>query len=66
MFYQNNEDLSKEIDHLLKNWETEKINEKLLQKMQELRTVKDKADEIKLLEEIQELNKKKHESRSKF
>jgi len=63
IFYQNSEDLPKEIDHLLQNWETEKINEELLEKMQELHRVKDKAEEIKLLAEIQELNKKKHELR---
>ncbi len=61
LFYQNSEDIYLEIDHLFANWETEKINEKLSQKMQELRRVKDKAEEIKLLAEIQELNKKKHD-----
>ena len=61
VFYQNNENLSKEIDRLLGSLEIEKINEELLQKMQELRIIKDKAGEIKLLQEIQELNKKKHE-----
>ena len=65
VFYQNNEDLSKEIDHLLGSLEIEKINEELLQKMQELHLIKDKAGEIKLLQEIQELNKKKHEKKEK-
>lgn len=65
VFYQNSQDLPKEIDNLLINWETEKINEELLQKMQELHTVKDKTEEIRLLKEIQELNKKKHEKKEK-
>ena len=65
VFYQNSEDLQKEIDHLLTNLETEKINEELSQKMKELHAVKDKSDEIKLLQEIQELNKKKHEKKEK-
>jgi len=65
VFYQNNENLSKEIDRLLGSLEIEKINEELLQKMQELRIIKDKAGEIKLLQEIQELNKKKHEKKEK-
>ena len=65
VFYQNSDDISKEINHLLSNWETEKINEELSRKMQELRMVKDKASEVKLLEEIQELNKKKHEKKEK-
>ena len=65
VFYQNSEDLAKEIAHLLGSLEIEKINEELLQKMQELHMIKDKAGEIKLLQEIQELNKKKHEKKEK-
>lgn len=61
VFYQHNENLQKEIESLLANLEREEINEKLSEKMQQLRNVKDKAEEIKLLEEIQVLNKKKHE-----
>jgi DNA primase len=65
VFYQNSDDLSKEISNLLGNWEAEKINEELSQKMQELRMVKDRFEESKLLAEIQELNKKKHEKKEK-
>ncbi len=65
IFYQNSQNLQKEIDNLLTNLETEKINEELLQKMRELCTNKDKIDEIRLLKEIQELNKKKHDKKEK-
>ena len=65
VFYQNSADLKKDIDELLANLEEEKINEELLRKMQELRMIKDKREEIKLLGEIQDLNKKKHEKKEK-
>lgn len=65
VLYQNIPDLQKEIDRLLSNLEMEKINEEILDKMQELRKVKDKEEEIKLLQEIQDLNKKKHEKKEK-
>ena len=63
VFYGNNENLEKDIAELLTNLEEERINEELLQKMQELRSVRDKDKEIKLLAEIQELNKQKHEKK---
>ena len=65
VFYQNSPDLSREIDLLVRNWEIEKINEELLKKMQELHRTKDKTEELRLLQEIQELNKKKHEKKEK-
>jgi DNA primase len=61
VFYGNSENLEKDIKELLSNLEIERINEELLRKMQELRMIKDKNEEMKLLAEIQELNKKKHE-----
>lgn len=61
VFYGDSENLEKEIKELLVNLEKERINEELLRKMQELRANKDKDKEIKLLIEIQELNKQKHE-----
>ena len=63
VFYGNSENLEKDIKELLNNLEEERINEELLQKMQELRIVKDKDREMKLLEEIQKLNKQKHEKK---
>ena len=71
VFYQDSSDLEKDIQDLLDNLEKEEINETLLRKMQELRMIKDKDNdkdqnqnkEQELLREIQELNKKKHESR---
>lgn len=65
LFYQDIPDLEKEIDRLLDNLETEKINEELTTKMQELHKVKDKDEELKLLQVIQDLNKKKHEKKEK-
>ena len=61
VFYGNSENLEREIKELLDNLEGEKVNEELLRKMQELRMVKDKDREMKLLKEIQDLNKQKHE-----
>jgi len=61
VFYDDNVNLEKEIRELLANLDKERINEELLRKMQELRSVKDKDSEKKLLIEIQELNKQKHE-----
>lgn len=63
VFYGNDEYLEKDIKDLLVNLEEEKINEELLQKMQELRIIKDKDKEMQLLVEIQDLNKKKHEKK---
>lgn len=65
VFYQNSENLQKDVDEMLANWEEEKINEELLRKMQEFRMLKDKREETKLLQEIQDLNKKKHEKKEK-
>ena len=50
---------------MLENLEVENINEELLLKMQELRMIKNKDKEMKLLVEIQELNKQKHEKKNK-
>ena len=61
VFYGNSENLEREIKELLDNLEGEKVNEELLRKMQELCMVKDKDREMKLLKEIQDLNKQKHE-----
>ena len=61
VFYGDHENLEKEIRELLANLDKERINEELLRKMQELRSIKDKDRETKLLIEIQELNKQKHE-----
>ncbi|MFA6353762.1 MAG: DNA primase [Candidatus Paceibacterota bacterium] len=61
VFYEDNTNLEKEIRELLTNLDKERINEELLRKMQELRSIKDKDRETKLLIEIQELNKQKHE-----
>ena len=63
VFYGNSENLQRDIEELLSNLEIERINEELLQKMQELRMIKDKDMEMKLLAEIQDLNKKKHEKK---
>ena len=63
VFYGNSENLEKDIEELLDNLEGERIDEELLRKMQELRVIKDKDREIKLLKEIQELNKQKHEKK---
>ena len=63
VFYESSGDLPKEVERLLDNWEAEKINEELMGKIQELRMVKDKDKEVKLLQEIQELSKKKHEKK---
>ncbi len=63
IFYGNSENLEKDIKELLDNLEGERIDEELLRKMQELRIIKDKDKEMKLLEEIQELNKQKHEKK---
>lgn len=65
VFYQNIPDLEKEVERLLDNLEIEKINEEILKKMREIHRVKDKVAELKLLQEIQDLNKKKHEKESK-
>lgn len=61
VFYGDNANLEKEIRELLSNLDKERINEELLRKMQELRSIKNKDEEMKLLAEIQELNKQKHE-----
>ena len=65
VFYGSSENLEKDTGELLINLEEEKINEKLSRKMQELATAKDKEKERHLLEEIQELNKQKHEKNKK-
>ncbi len=65
VFYNNdplsNENLKKDVKEMLSNLEEENINEVLSKKMQELRTVKDKNEEEKLLKEINDLNKKKED-----
>jgi hypothetical protein len=63
VFYGDSEDIEKDIKELLVNLEEEKINEELSRKMQELRMVKDRDKEMKLLLEIQALNKQKHEKK---
>ncbi len=63
VLYQGSDNLEKNIAEMLDNLEEEKINEELLQKMQELRNIKDKDREMKLLEEIQALNNRKHEKK---
>jgi len=63
VFYGNSENLEKDKKELLANLEEERINEELLRKMQELRIIKGKDEEMKLLAEIQELNKQKHEKK---
>ncbi len=65
VFYGSSENLEKDIKEMLENLELEHINEELLLKMQELRMIKNKDEEIKLLVEIQELNKQKHEKKNK-
>ncbi len=61
LLYQDSENLEREIESLLANWEKEKINDELLRKIEQLRNTKDKQEEVRLLEEIQALNNKKHE-----
>ena len=63
--YQNSEDLKKDVEEMLINLEVERINEELLIKMQELHMIKDKNQEIKLLQEINELNNKKDAQKNK-
>jgi len=63
VFYENSENLEKDIKELLANLEGERINEELLRKMQELRIIRDKDKQMKLLAEIQELNRQKHEKK---
>ena len=63
VFYGGSEDLEKDIKELLSNLEEERINEELLRKMQELRIINDKGKEMKLLAEIQALNKQKDEKK---
>ena len=65
VFYGDSENLEKDIKEMLENLEVENINEELLLKMQELRMIKNKDKEMKLLVEIQELNKQKHEKKNK-
>ena len=59
VFYTDSKNLKKDVDEMLFNFEEEKINEALERKMQELRLIKNKEDEINILTEINDLNKKK-------
>ena len=60
-FYFNNENLQKEVGEMLLSIEEEYLNEELVNKMIELKNVKDKKMEIEILKKINEINKRKEE-----
>ncbi|MES2023715.1 MAG: DNA primase [Patescibacteria group bacterium] len=59
VFYTNNQNLLKDTEEMLIGFEEENLNEELAKKMRELGQVKDKEKEIQILNEINEINKKK-------
>src|ERR1035437_8198165 len=61
VFYTNNEDLKKSVTEMFFNLEEENINEKLSKKMLELRQTQDQERGKMILQEINELNKKKED-----
>ena len=64
VFYNDNENLKKDIIEMLANLEEEKINEEMEKKMQELRMTKNRESETLILKEINELKKRKEEIKS--
>lgn len=61
VFFINNSDLEKSVVEMFLNLEEEKINEELNKKMMELRQTKNEELGRKVLQEINELNKKKED-----
>ncbi|MEK7539286.1 MAG: DNA primase [Patescibacteria group bacterium] len=61
VFYLNSENLQKDVKEMLLNIEEEYLNEELVQKMIELKNLKDKKMEVEILRKINEINKKKEE-----
>jgi DNA primase len=61
IFYENDENLKRNVTEMTLSLEEEKINEELGKKMLELRHSKDEEKGKELLKEINELNKKKEE-----
>lgn len=59
VFYTNNENLEKSVTEMFLNLEEENINEELSKKMLELKQTSDEEKGKKILQEINELNKKK-------
>ncbi len=60
-FYLNSENLQKDVDEMLLSIEEEYLNEELVKKMIELKNLKDKKEEVEILEKISEINKRKEE-----
>ena len=58
-FYSNNENLDKDINEMLLNVEEEYLNEELAEKMMDLQNLKGKKEEIEILKNINEINKRK-------
>ena len=61
VFYIDNEDLENDIREMFLNLEEENINEKLSKKMSDLRQAQNEESGKKILQEINELNKKKED-----
>ena len=61
VFYADNENLEKNIREMFLNLEEENINEELSKKISDLRRARDEESGKKLLEEINELNKRKED-----
>jgi DNA primase len=61
VFYANSEDLKKSVNEMFLNLEEENINEELSRKMLELRGTKEEEPGKIILQEINELNKKKED-----
>jgi DNA primase len=61
VFYANSDDLKKSVNEMFLNLEEENINEELSKKMLELRRTKEEELGKRILQEINELNKKKED-----
>jgi hypothetical protein len=63
-FYSNDESLEKDVNEMLLNIEEEYLNEELISRMTELRNAKEKEEETKIFNRINEINKRKEEIKS--
>ncbi|MDO8659869.1 MAG: DNA primase [Candidatus Parcubacteria bacterium] len=60
-FYSHSEKLEKDVNEMLLNLEEAYLNEELIKKMIELKNLKDKTQELEILKQINEINKRKEE-----
>ncbi len=64
VFYADNQELVKDISEMMLNLEVEDLNDQLGQKIRDLGQNKEKENEMKILKEISEINKKKEKIKS--